>query len=391
MNPTKVFIESLKAYTDKKRVIANKGGTRSGKTYSVVSLFVALVYSRVKEIDIVSETLPHLKKGAIKDLNDILDREGLVDGTHYVYNKSDYEFRFPNGSKIRFFSADNWAKVKGPGRDILFINECNRIPYEVYRQLSVRTREAIFLDWNPDSMFWYELKGINTKQTTAEIHSTYKDNPYLPPEQIADIESNMNDDNWWRVYGLGLLGNNEGLIFTNWELVDSVPEDAKFVGRGLDFGFTQDPTAIVDVYLQNGELWVDEICYLRGLTNDKIADELRGREGDTIADSAEMKSITEIRQYGIRRIEPAEKGPDSVRAGIQVLHRYKWNITKRSLNVINEVRNYKYKEDKITGERYNEPVDKFNHAMDAIRYVALNKLYNKPKAKGVIMATILKR
>lgn len=682
---TKIYRENLKAWKGGARLIANKGGTRSGKTYSLVSLLVCVALQSVKKrvIDVVSESLPHLKRGALNDIEDILSNEGLNEDVDYTLNRSDHIYTFTNtGTQIRFFSADDWGKVKGSRRDVLFINECNRVNWEIYRQLVVRTTEVIFLDWNPDSEFWYELKGLNTKDNTVEIHSTYLDNPFLTPMQVAEIESNREDENWWRVYGLGLTGMHQGLIYQNWELCDEVPDGAKLVGHGLDFGFTCfkgdtlimtengqqpiekinpgdmvltrkgfkkvvrkfnngvkkvvtkeiniggkiyevsatenhnfningkwkkygelqtkdklcvlssltvmsskdtqtgntqtttitsgkkmegiiksccimpftsfikekfqtvvsfiilivthlittlatllqlphqnicaymaicqknqkervkhglitkiigkieeklllndcnqhqeyangaeknilrpmyikdsvpsnaiiggninrlqilwnwfvnvaakhfkgisilnqnhvvpnvhinyrqvseikiikkeycevydlqvedvheyfangilvhncDPTAIVDVYLQDGKLWIDERCYEKGLTNDKIADRLRACKGDIVADSAEMKSITEIYNYGIKSIEPAVKGSDSIRQGIQVLHRYKLMVTKRSLNLINELRNYKWKEDKITGEQRNEPIDKWNHALDALRYLVGNKL-----------------
>ena len=196
--------------------------------------------------------------------------------------------------------------------------------------------------------------------------------------QIAEIESNKDDENWWKVYGLGLTGRPQGVIYKRWEQVDAIPDYAELVGRGLDFGFTNDPTAIVDVYRADGELWLDERCYRINLTNDKIAEFLRPLPGCTVADSAEQKSIAEIKNYGVRWIEPAIKGADSIRAGIQILQRYKMNVTKRSLNLINEIRNYKWKEDKITGELLNVPIDKYNHALDAVRYVALNKLSKRP-------------
>lgn len=374
---TKIYRENLKAWKGGARLIANKGGTRSGKTYSLVSLLVCVALQSVKKrvIDVVSESLPHLKRGALNDIEDILSNEGLNEDVDYTLNRSDHIYTFTNtGTQIRFFSADDWGKVKGSRRDVLFINECNRVNWEIYRQLVVRTTEVIFLDWNPDSEFWYEQKGLNTKDNTVEIHSTYLDNPFLTPMQVAEIESNREDENWWRVYGLGLTGMHQGLIYQNWELCDEVPDGAKLVGHGLDFGFVNDPTAIVDVYLQDGKLWIDERCYEKGLTNDKIADRLRACKGDTVADSAEMKSITEIYNYGIKSIEPSVKGSDSIRQGIQVLHRYKLMVTKRSLNIINELRNYKWKEDKITGEQRNEPIDKWNHALDALRYLVGNKL-----------------
>lgn len=383
MNPTKVYKDNLNAWRERKRLIANRGGTRSGKTYSLVSLFVcvAMQAKQKRTIDIVSESLPHLKRGAINDIEDILTNEQMIEDVHYIKNRSDHTYLFKSGTQIRFFSADDWGKVKGSRRDVLFINECNRISWEVYRQLAVRTTECIFLDWNPDSEFWYEQKGLNVKDTTKEIHSTYKDNPYLTAVQVAEIESNKADENWWKVYGLGEVGRPQGVIYDRWQQVNAIPEGATLIARGLDFGFTNDPTAIVDVYKYDGQLWLDELCYQRGMTNDKIAELLRGKDGTTVADSAEMKSITEIYNYGIRKIEPAQKGADSVRAGIDILRRYELMVTKRSLNLIYELRNYKWKDNKITGETMNEPVDKFNHLLDAVRYVALNKLSEKPIIK----------
>lgn len=382
---TKVFRDNLCAWLDGKRLIANRGGTRSGKTYSIVCLLVSIarIGSEKRSIDVVSESLPHLKRGAIQDMDDIIAAENLIEGVHYSLNRSDHTYTFfGSGSQIRFFSADDWGKVKGSRRDILFINEANRIAYEVYRQLAVRTTECIFMDWNPDSEYWYELKGLNGKPTTEEIISTYKDNPYLSPVQIAEIESNKDDDAWWKVYGLGEVGRPQGVIYTRWQTVDSIPEGARLVGYGLDFGFQIDPTAVVAVYMADGKLWLDELLYQRGLTNDKIAEFLKGlKPGIIVADSAEMKSITEIYNYGIRYIEPAKKGADSVRAGIDILRRYELMVTKRSLNLITELRNYKWKENRLTGETMSEPVDKWNHLLDATRYLGLNRLAERPTTK----------
>lgn len=380
MKITMVYEHSLRAWLDGKRLIANRGGTRSGKTYSLVCLLVSIARNgKKRSIDIVSESLPHLKRGAINDIEDILTNEGMMEGVHYEHNRSDHTYTFNKGTQIRFFSADDWGKVKGSRRNILFINESNRIPFETYRQLAVRTTETIFLDWNPDTEYWYEMKGLNTKDTTTEIVSTYKDNPFLSEVQIEEIESNKGDEAWWKVYGLGEVGRPMGVIFDRWEQVESIPEEATLVGRGLDFGFMTDPTAMVDVYKYDGKLWLDEVCYRHGMTNDKIASELKGFRGRTVADSAEMKSITEIYNYGIRYIEPAKKGADSVRAGIDVLRRYEMMVTKRSLNLIYELRNYKWKENRLTGETMNEPVDKWNHCLDAARYIALNYLAERPK------------
>lgn len=372
---TKIFRESMAAHQQGYRLIANRGGTRSGKTYSLMIYLLRVSIDQHKTIDVVSESLPHLKRGAMNDLNEILDSWGLIEDVHYTINRSDHIYTIlQSGATIRFFSADDWGKVKGSKRDILFINEANRIPYETYRQLAVRTTETIFIDWNPDAEFWFEQKGLNVKESTREIVSTYKDNPFLGAVQIAEVESNKDDAGWWKVYGLGQVGKPQGLIYKRWEQCQEIPKDAKLIARGLDFGFTNDPTAVVAVYMQGGDLWVDEELYDRGLTNDKIAAHLKGKTGRIVADSAEKKSITEIHNCGIRYIESAIKGADSIRNGIQILQRYNMHITSRSLNLLYELRHYKWREDKINGEIKNEPIDKFNHALDALRYVALNCL-----------------
>ena len=379
IDETKVFAETQRAHEAGARIIANRGGTRSGKTYSILAYLLMYSATQYTQMDIVSESFPHLKRGVMQDTEDILDSWGLVEGLHFKRNRSDHIITMNgSGSVVRFFSVDDWGKVKGSRRDILFVNEANRINWETYRQLAVRTTGAIFLDWNPDAEFWYEKRGIQSKSDTVEIHSTYLDNPFLGDVQIAEIEANRSDENWWRVYGLGLVGRTEGVIFKRWQIVGEIPADARLIARGLDFGFTNDPTAIVDVYQQDGKLWLQEVCYQRGLTNDRIADILRGKEGWTIADSAEQKSITEIRNYGIRTIEPAVKGKDSIRAGIDILQRYELMVTEDSTNLIEELEQYKWKTDRITGASLNEPEDKNNHAIDAIRYVALRHLAQTP-------------
>lgn len=386
---TRTFAESFAAFKAGQRVIANRGGTRSGKTYSLLVLLVCFAIKGIaKATDVVSESLPHLKRGAMNDFSDILDNFHLVEGTHYTANKTDHIYTFKqSGSVIRFFSADDWGKVKGSRRDILFINEANRIPWETYRQLAVRTSLCIFLDWNPDAEYWFEKKGIALRGNTTEIVTTYKDNPFLGEEQIAEIESNRDDAEWWKVYGLGQVGRPQGLIYKRWQQVKEIPRHARLIARGLDFGFTVDPTAIVDVYMADGKLWLDEKLYRKGLTNDKIAEFLKQLPAvPTVCDSAEMKSIQELRNYGVRKVEPAIKGADSIRAGIQILQRYEMMITQTSLNLITEARSYKWKENSITGELLNEPVDKFNHALDAVRYVALN--YLRQRGTGTARAHV---
>lgn len=381
---TRIYRDSLAAYLRGVRVVANKGGTRSSKTYSVVQLLIVIADFRQRDISIVSESFPHLRRGVMKDFAEILDKEGLVEGVNYEFNKSEYKYEFKNGSVVEFFSVDNWGKVKGSRRDILFINECNRISYETYRQLAVRTTETIFLDWNPDNEFWYE-EHIAQRDTTAEIHSTYLDNPYLDKAQIAEIESNRYNEQWWRVYGLGLTGHIEGTIYRPFIQIDELP-DARSRMRhvyGLDFGYSNDPTALVDVYIDEAgrKIYVDEIIYETGLLNSDIAQRMAeagvSKSTEIFADAAEPKSVDEIGRKVYRyNVKPAYK--KDLLSQIQFLQQFEIYVTTRSLNVIKESRQYKWKEDR-DGNAVNEPIDAFNHAMDALRYAVFTALRKQPK------------
>jgi len=291
-----------------------------------------------------------------------------------AWNATDKIYRI-NNSVIEFFSADNPGKVHGPARDILFINEATNIDYETYRQLAIRTTETIFLDYNPCFSFWVDEK-VLTRDNALMIHSTYRDNNFLSAAQIEEIESNRNDVEWWRVYGEGLTGNLRGTIIRNWDIVEDMPLEYKKRWIGMDFGFTNDPTAIIDMRLAEGELWIDELLYERGYDNMMIAAHLQqsGIPAHTpvIADSAEPKSIKEIRTRGWQ-VEPALKGKDSIATGLAILNRYTKHVTQRSMNIINEYRNYRWKTDDA-GQPVNTPIDRFNHSIDAQRYVCLNKL-----------------
>ena len=385
MNLSGVFGKNIEAFNSGARVIANKGGARSGKTFSLLQLLLLIAIKSPSPllISVVSESLPHLKKGAIRDFATIIEGENLREGRDYKFNRTDNLYTFGR-SKIEFFSADSPGKVHGPQRDILFINEANHIPFEVYRQLAIRTSRTIFIDWNPSAEFWFEEEAIDIRSDTRVIHSTYKDNDFLSPAQVKEIEANKGNENWWRVYGLGLTGTREGLVITNWQAVraDLWPTAFKRTFVGIDFGFTNDPTGILTVSLADGELWCREYAYLKGLTNPEIARLLKDRglaSYEAVADSAEQKSIAEIRAFGLR-VEPSIKGPDSVNSGLQILQRYKINIHEESLNLIKELRNYEWQKDRITGKILNQPIDAFNHLIDPMRYVAINKLVAKPKS-----------
>lgn len=378
MQTTSVFGRNIEAYNAGKRYIVNKGSTRSSKTYSILQLLwlIANLSARPRVISIVSESMPHLKKGCIRDLMDIVTREhGKWDLK--AWNATDKVLKVRN-SIIEFFSADDAAKVHGPSRDILYVNECINIEYETYRQLAIRTTETIFLDCNPAYEFWLDEK-VLPQEDALLIHSTYKDNEFLSAAQVKEIEGNRGDKDWWTVYGEGKTGNRQGVVVRNWDIVNNMPDTYKKRWLGLDFGFTNDPTAIVDIRLHGGELWINELLYDKGFDNPMIAAHLAemGIPKDVciVADSAEPKSIREIASQGWH-IEPVHKGKDSIATGIAVVNRYRKHVTGNSLNVINEFRNYRWQND-TWGNTTNIPIDHYNHSIDAIRYVCLNKLMEK--------------
>lgn len=368
MNLTEVYWKNVNAYKSKNiRIIANKGSTRSSKTYSILQILyqIAKYSPDTLLISVVSESIPHLKRGAIRDFEKILRDEGeLVDS---IRNKTDNIYHVGN-SDIEFFGADSDGKIHGPARDILFINECNNVRYEAYRQLAIRTRGKIFLDFNPVKKFYVD-KVLLLRNDFILIHSTYKMNNYLTKDQIAEIESNKHDTNWWNVYGLGITGGTEGLVYPDYEIVKEMPKDFKRRCLAIDFGFTNDPSAIIDVGLVDGCIYVDEVCYRTGMTNPDIAHLIKDsnlQSLNAVADSAEMKSIEELRRERIK-CYPAVKGKGSIASGITKVKKYKLLITERSVNVIDELDNYSWKKDR-DGIYINEPEDKNNHSLDALRY-----------------------
>lgn len=389
-----------------KRIRGVPGGTSAGKTYGILPILIdQAARTPGLEISVVSETIPHLRKGALKDFLKIMKATGrYVDAN---YNKTLLTYTFSNGAYIEFFSADQEAKVRGPRRNILFINECNNIDFETYHQLAIRTSDVIWLDFNPSSEFWYHTE-LYDDPDFEEVILTYNDNEALADAIIREIEkakikayfnpdlplpellnvSNIKNyywHNWWRVYGLGMVGNLEGVVFSNWKQVDEIPPEAKLLGYAIDFGYTNDPTTLVAAYSWNGKTIWDELIYQAGLTNNDIAAMMKSlgvRKIDFIvADSSEPKSIEEINRYGFR-IHPAEKGPDSVNFGIDVLQQEEFYVTKRSINMIQELRKYMWEKDK-TGKTLNKPVDAFNHCIDGMRYLATAKISRHRQKKGL--------
>lgn len=372
----------------RKRIRIVRGGTSASKTFSIIPFLIEYALTKPKqEISVVAETIPHLRRGALRDFLKIMDLIGMYQDNQY--NKSSLTYTFNNGSFIEFFSADNPSKLRGARRDVLFINECNNVAWESYYQLAIRTRKFIYLDYNPVAEFWVDTE-LQSDPDAEMITLTYKDNEALDNSIIREIEKAKEKAehssywaNWWRVYGLGQTGILQDAVFDNWSMCTDTPTDAKLIGHGLDFGFTNDPTTLVSVYMQDGELWVDERLYRTNMTNNDIGNYLKSinfnRNDAIVADSAEPKSIRELQLQGFN-VQPASKGPDSIVASIDILKRYKINITQGSVNLIKELRSYKWETDR-DGKHTGKPVDYLNHAIDALRYLALNKLTNRPQGK----------
>lgn len=352
----------------RKRIRAVAGGTAASKTISILMWLIDYCNDprqTNKLVTITSESYPHLQKGAMLDFQNIMKdlnywKDELWHDTKHIYT-------FETDNKLEFATFDTYSKAHGSRRDILFVNEGNNMPYNIVDQLMVRTREVVWLDWNPTAEFWFYNEILGRRDDVDFITLTYKDNEALDETTIKEIESHKYNRGWWQVYGLGQLGDLEGKIYTGWTIIDQVPEEARLLKYGLDFGYSIDPTAAVAVYKWNDAFILDEIIYQKGLSNRQISEVLMNEErSSVIADSAEPKSIDEIKSYGVP-IFPSTKGPDSVRQGIQVVQDQKIFVTKRSVNLLKEYRNYLWKVDR-EGNTTNEPSDIWNHQMDAIRY-----------------------
>jgi phage terminase large subunit len=351
----------------KKRLKVIQGGSSAGKTIAILLILIDRAQcEKGKVFSVVSETLPHLKKGAIRDFLNIMESHKYYKDKSW--NRTDYIYTFETGTKIEFFSADNADKVRGPRREVLFINEANNVSFETYTQLAIRTNEDIYLDYNPVSEFWVH-NDIIGKVDCDFIILTYKDNEELPLAIVDEIESRKGRKGWWAVYGEGQLGEVEGRIYTDWQIIDEIPHEARLESRGLDFGYSNDPTVIQDIYKYNGGYIVNERLRQKGMHNDKIASFIKNLDSPqtlVIADSAEPKSIDEIAAYGVNIIGSI-KGQGSVKKGIDFVQSQQISLTKRSVNTIKSYRNYLHKTDK-NGKILNDPDHAFSDEMDAIRY-----------------------
>jgi phage terminase large subunit len=370
-----------------------QGGSSASKTYSILAVEIDhCTKNPYTETSVVAESIPHLKRGAMRDFMKIMTVTGRFNAARW--NATDFRYKFANGSYIEFFSADDDSKLRGARRDRLYMNEANNLSFHAYTELAARTKQSVILDWNPVNEFWFHSELMQDEDVDFLI-LTYKDNEACPKSardfiEKARVKADTSEywANWYKVYGLGQVGTLQGAIYEDFEVVEGIDVSrAKFVALGLDWGFSNDPTALVAIYRQGDCLLVQELLYSTALTNQDIADKLRTlgitRAWEIVADSAEPKSIEEIYRLGFN-IKPAEKGPDSVRNGIDILKRFKLQVTKDSTNLIKELRSYTWATDK-EGKNTGVPIDSFNHACDAMRYVALNKLRVSNSGKYVVV------
>ena len=367
--------------------IVNQGGTSSGKTYAILQVLFTKAIQEECTITIVGQDIPNLKVGAFRDALDIVNSDDSIKQQIFHYNRSDRIFTFKNKSIMEFNSYDNQQDAKSGKRDYLFVNEANGIPYNMYEQLSLRTRKQVYIDYNPDTSFWVHEK-IIPLDTTELIISDHRHNPFLNDKIREKIEAlKERDESLWKVYARGITGRIEGLVLKKWFVVNDSFEDKKLIGYGIDFGFSNDPSTLIEVRMQDGDLWIKELIYETGLTNQDISDRMEALEVSKgaliVADSAEPKSIEELRRRNWT-IDGVKKGKDSVMFGINLLKGYKINVNSSSTNLIKELEQYRWKVDK-NGTTLNVPIDSDNHAIDALRYLIMHKFSKKGYGKYTVI------
>ena len=369
-----------KVYThlkrSKKKIVVEQGGTRSGKTYNIL-LWIIFHYCAKhtgQTITIARKTFPAVRSSVMRDFFDILKQHQLYNEDYH--NKSNSEYIL-NGNLVEFVSLDQPQKIRGRKRDLAFLNEANELTFEDWQQIVFRTNGRIILDYNPSDSFHWIYDRVIPREDADFYQTTYQDNPFLDATIVAEIERlKQTDEHYWRVYGLGERGTNRAQVF-QFTTYQQLPPQAKFLSYGLDFGFTNDPSALVACYQWGDNLYFQEVLYSTNLTNQDLSQMFTkfevGRYDEVFADSSEPKSIEELHRMGFN-VKPTAKGADSVNAGIDMLKRYKLHVN--GSNLTKEMENYKWLEDK-NGNLLNKPEDKYNHAIDALRYGVWNKL-SKP-------------
>ena len=369
----------------KKKYKAVRGGQGSSKTFSILMILINHASGKAnRNIYVVSAELTKMRETVIKDFVFIMMEAGIYNHDNFLAGTL---YKYPNGSTIKFLGLDKEDVGKGLRSHVVYFNEVNKVNQETFRQMASRS-DNIYLDYNPDAEFYVDTD-ILTRPDCDFVQLTFKDNEQLKEGERDEIlnyyKQGYNEDgtvknkywaNLWQVYGLGNIGNLIGVIFENWKECDEIPKDAEFISYGMDFGFTNDPTTLTAVYRYNNELYLDELLYKTKLTNSDIVKEFETlkiqRHEMIVADSAEPKSIEDIRRAGYR-IEGAKKGADSIKNGLDTLLRHPINVTKRSTNLKSELRTYRWASDK-DGKQTNVPEAGNDHAIDGVRYVALNRL-----------------
>ena len=381
MFQTTTAIKKLYALKKRKKVI--QGGTSAGKTFGILPILIdRCIRTPQTETSVVSESIPHLRRGAIKDFLKIMISTNRFRDNQW--NRSTLKYTFTNGSYIEFFSVEQPDKLRGARRNVLYVNEANNVPFEAYTQLSIRTSGDIWIDFNPTANFWAHREVAN--QPDADfITLTYLDNEALPDTIVKDIESARERaktseywSNWWKVYGLGQIGSLEGVCIKEWKEI-KLPLEARLLCYGMDFGYSNDPTTLIALYKYNNAYIFDEIIYQKKLLNSDISKLLKENDIREIvyADSAEPKSIAELKTYG-HKVLPCTKGKDSIVYGINLINQNEIYVTDRSKNLIKELQSYTWMKDR-EGNTINKPIDAFNHCIDAARYAITSQLKNPNK------------
>ena len=360
-----------------KRITQHIGGTRSGKTYAILQYLIVRGLQERLDITIVRKTIPSLKRTVMKDFKEILQTLELWEEDRF--NKSDGIYTLANGSAYSFLNTDDPDKLRGVKSDILFVDEASEVDEESYFQLSIRTTGDIILAYNPTVSPYHWLREM---EDCDRFVTTYKDNVYLPAEMVKAIEDLQHKNpKYWTIYGKGEFAPNDRAIFT-FQILDEIPT-CELVAIGCDFGFSNDPTALVAVHKQGDMLYIRELLYEKGLVTNDIVDRLNKLnvgKTEIWADSAEPRLIEELYRSGFN-IKPVKKGPDSIKFGIGVLQNYGIAVDRKSQNLVNELYSYQWATDKY-GYQLDKPEGGLDHLIDAMRYVAMMRLSIKQQSKG---------
>jgi phage terminase large subunit len=385
-------INTSKTYKDidgSKRICILQGGTRSGKSYSVLQWILVKALSEPNMVfSIVRKSFPSMRVSIMRDWVGILKDLEIWDEERW--SATEHIYTFDNGSMVEFMSIDSSEKRKGSSRDYLFVDEANELSREDWFQLFIRTRIKSIIAYNPSfGTNNYIFTEIQTHPESDLYISTFRDNPFLDKQIVEEIErlKEINPE-YYKIYGMGLPGNNIGTIFSI-NLIEEVPENAEFVAFGLDYGFTVDPTSLVAIWKRDRDLFIDELIYEKGMVTSDISQRLAdlevGRE-EIWADSAEPRLNEELYRLGFN-VKGVRKGKDSIKLGIDLMMQYRLVVTKRSKNIVKEFGEYVWMVDK-NGNFENIPVDYSNHSIDAIRYVVMERLNSKKINAGRYSITI---